>query len=226
MVGNLTIATELSKVQPSEVSLLPAHPINTPSSLPSLSSSLSSTTHRPSTLSQRRAPRSMLISLSTQYERKPLYFCISNVSHWCRLIATHCTNTVPPTAYASLCNRSLMLCVQVMLFTQHRFSIEQSVCDLGHFQQFRQCLIEPARIHMQWHSQNLVKPAPPPYYCGGIVVLFIVLYCIALTVVSCLTCAVAGMTSHTTHCTAWLSSQVACLYSLLFSHSTLPLMHT
>ena len=64
MVGNLTIATELSKVQPSEVSLLPAHPINTPSSLPSLSSSLSSTTHRPSTLSQGRAPRSMYVRVT------------------------------------------------------------------------------------------------------------------------------------------------------------------
>ena len=68
MVGNLTIATELSEVQPSEVSLLPACPINTLSSLPSSSSPLSSTAHHPSTLSQRRAPRSTLISLSTQYE--------------------------------------------------------------------------------------------------------------------------------------------------------------
>ena len=226
MVGNLTIATELSEVQPSEVSLLPACPINTLSSLLSLSSPLSSTTHRPSTLSQRKAPRSMLISLSTQYEWKPLYFCISNVSHWCRLIATHCTNAVPPTAYASLHNCSLMLCVQIMLFTQHRFSIEQLVCDLGHFQQFRQHLIEPAGIHMQWCSQNLVKPVPPPYYCGNIVVLFIVLYCITLTAVNCLTCTVAGMTSHTTHHTMQLLSQAACLYSLLFSHSTLLLMCT
>ena len=226
MVGNLTIATELSEVQPSEVSLLPARPINTLSSLPSSSSPLSSTAHHPSTLSQRRAPRSTLISLSTQYEWKPLYFCISNVSHWHRLIAMHCTNVVPPAAYASLCDCSLTLHVQVTPFTQHHFSIEQSVCDLGHFQQFRQCLIEPAGIHMQQHSQNLVKPVPPPYYCGNIVVLFIVLYCITLTTVSCLTCTVAGTTSHTTHCTVWLLSQVACLYSLLFSCSTLPLMCT
>ena len=138
----------------------------------------------------------------------------------------HCTNTVPPAAYASLHDCSLMLCIQVMLFTQHRFSIEQLVCDLGHFQQFRRHLIEPAGIHMQWRSQNLVKPAPPPYYCGDIVVLFIVLYCITLTAVNCLTCAVTGTTSHTTHHTAWLSSQAACLYSLLFSCSTLLLMCT
>ena len=104
--------------------------------------------------------------------------------------------------------------------------MEQSVRNLGHFQQFRQPLIEPAGIHMQWCSHNLVKPAPPPYYCGDIVVSFIVLYCITLTVVSHLTCTVAGMTSHTTHCAARLSSQVACLYSLLISHSTLPLMCT
>ena len=226
MVGNLTVATELSEVQPSEVSSLPARPINTLSSLPSSSSPLFSTAHCPSTLSQRRAPRSTLISLSTQYEWKPLYFCISNVSHWHGLIATHCTNVVPPAAYVSLCDHSLMLHVQVTPFTQHHFSIEQSVCNLGHFQQFRQCLIEPVGIHMQHHSQNLVKPAPPPYYCGDIVVLFIVLYCITLTAVSCLTCTVTGMTSHTTHHTAWLSSQVACLYSLLFSCSTLPLMCT
>ena len=167
-----------------------------------------------------------MISLSTQYEQKPLYFCISNVSHWCGLIITHCTDAVPPTPYMSLCDCSLMLCVQVTPFTQRCFNIEQSACNLGHFQQFRQHLIEPAGIHMQQHSQNLVKPAPPPYYCGDIVVLFIVLYCITLTTVSCLTCSVAGMTSHMTHCAAWLSSHAAHLYSLLFNRSTLPLMHT
>ena len=136
----------------------------------------------------------------------------------------HCTDAVPPAAYVSLYNCSLMLHVQVMPFTQHRFSIEQSVHNLGHFQQFRQHLIEPAGIHTQQHSHNLVKPVPPPYYCGDIVVLFIVLYCITLTTVSHLTRSVAGMTSYMTHHTAWLSSQVACLYSLLFSHSTLPMM--
>ena len=65
MVGNLTIATELSKVQPSEVSSLPAHPINTPSSLPSSSSPLSSTTHHPSTLSQGRPPRSTYVRVTS-----------------------------------------------------------------------------------------------------------------------------------------------------------------
>ena len=133
---------------------------------------------------------------------------------------------VPPAAYTSLHDCSLTLCVQVTPFTQHCFNIEQSVHDLGHFQQFRQHLIEPAGIHMQWCSQNLVKPAPPPYHCDNIVVLFIVLYCITIAMVSCLTCPVAGMTSHTTHCTTWLLSQAACLYSLLFSCSTLPLMCT
>ena len=167
-----------------------------------------------------------MISLSTQYEQKPLYFCISNVSHQCRLIAMHCTNVVPPAAYVSLCNHSLMLCIQVTPFTQSHFNIEQLVHDLGHFQQFRRCLIEPAGIHTQQHSQNLVKPVPPPYYCGDIVVLFIVLYCITLTMVSCLTCSVAGTTSHMTHHAMRLLSQAACLYSLLFSHSTLPLMCT
>ena len=95
----------------------------------------------------------------------------------------HCTDTVPPAAYVSLCNCSLMLRVQVTPFTQCHFSIEQSVHDLGHFQQFRRRLIEPAGIHMQWHSQNLVKPVPPPYYCDNIVVLFIVLYCITIATV-------------------------------------------
>ena len=65
IVGNLTIATELSEVQPSEVSLLPACPINTPSSLPSSSSPLSSTTHHPSTLSQGRALRSMYMRVTS-----------------------------------------------------------------------------------------------------------------------------------------------------------------
>ena len=167
-----------------------------------------------------------MISLSKQYKWKPLYFCISNISHQCGLIAMHCTNMVPPTAYASLHNCLLMLCIQVMPFTQCCFSIEQLVHDLGHFQQFRWRLIEPARIHMQQHSQNLVKPVPPPYYCDDIVVLFIVLYCITIAMVSCLTYPVAGMTSHMTHCATQLSSQVASLYSLLFHCCTLPLMHT
>ena len=167
-----------------------------------------------------------VISLSTQYEQKQLYFCISNISHQCGLITTHCTDAVPPAAYTSLCDCSLTLHVQVMLFTQHHFNIEQSVHDLGHFQQFRQRLIEPAAIHTQWHSQNLVKPAPPPYYCDDIVVLFIVLYCITIAMVSCLTHPVTGTTSHMTHRAVQLSSQAASLYSLLFSHSTLPLMCT
>ena len=129
----------------------------------------------------------------------------------------HCTDVVPPVAYTSLHDRLLMLHIQVMPFTQHCFNTEQSVRDLGHFQQFRRRLIEPAAIHMQWRSQNLVKPVPPPYYCDDIVVLFIVLYCITITVVSRLTCPVAGTTSHTTHRAARLLSQVASLYSLLFS---------
>ena len=167
-----------------------------------------------------------VISLSTQYKQEQLYFCISNVSHWHGLIATHCTDAVPPVAYVSLHNRSLMLRIQVMPFTQHRFNTEQSVRDLGHSQLFRWRLIEPAAIHMQQRSQNLVKPAPPPYYCGNIVVLFIVLYCITIATVSRLTHPVAGTTSHTTHHTTHLSSQAASLYSLLFSCSTFPLMCT
>ena len=167
-----------------------------------------------------------MISLSTQYKRKPLYFHISNVSHRHRLIATHCTDAVPLAAYVSLRDRSLMLHVQVMLFAQYHFNAGQSFRDLGHFQQFRQRLIKPAAIHMQQHSQNLVKPAPPLYYCGDIVVLFIVLYCITIAAVSRLTRPVAGMTSHTTHRATWLSSQVASLYSLLFRCSTLPMMRT
>ena len=154
-----------------------------------------------------------LISLSTQYEWNPLYFHISNVSHRHRLIPTHCTNAVPPAAYVSLHNHSLTLCIQVMLFAQYCYNTGQSFHDLGHFQQFRRHLIEPAATHMQWRSQNLVKPAPPPYNCGDIVVLFIVLYCIRMATVSHLTCPVTGTTSHMTHRAAWLSSQVASLYS-------------
>ena len=119
-----------------------------------------------------------------------------------------------------------MLRIQVTLFAQYRFNTGQLFRDLGHFQQFRRHLIEPAAIHMQQHSQNLVKPASPPYYCGDIVLLFIVLYCIRIAAVSCLTHPVAGMTSHMTHHATRLSSQAASLYSLLFSCSTLPLMHT
>ena len=167
-----------------------------------------------------------MISPSIQYKQKPLYFCISNISHQCGLIATHCTDTIPRAAHTSLHNHSLTLHIQVTPFTQRHFNIEQLVRNLGYFQQFRRCLIEPAAIHMQWCSQNLVKPVPPPYYCGDIVVLFIVLYCITIATVSHLTRPVAGITSHTTHHTAWLSSQAACLYSLLFSHSTLLLMCT
>ena len=55
----------------------------------------------------------LMISLSTQYEREPLYFHISNVSHWHRLIAMHCTNAVPPAAYASLRDCLLTLRIQV-----------------------------------------------------------------------------------------------------------------
>ena len=168
----------------------------------------------------------MVISLSTQYERKSLYFCISNVSHWCGLIVTHCTDTIPPAAHVSLHDHLPMPCLQVTPFTQCCFNIELLVHDLGHFQQFRQHLIEPATIHIQRCSQNLVKPAPSLFYCGDIVVLFIVLYCITIATVSHLICPVTGTTSHTTHCATWLSSQMACLYSLLFSCSTLPLMCT
>ena len=127
----------------------------------------------------------------------------------------HCTDVVPPAAYTSLHDHSLTLHIQVTLFTQQHFNIEQSVHDLGHFQQFRQHLIEPATIHTQWHSQNLVKTAPPPYYCDNIVVLFIVLYCITIASVSHLTHPVTGMTSHTTHWATQLSSQAASLYSHL-----------
>ena len=168
----------------------------------------------------------MVINLSKQYKQKPLYFYISNVSHQCGLITTHCTDVVPPTAYTSLCNRLLTLHIQVTPFSQCHFNTEQSVCDLGHFQQFRQCLIKPATIHTQRRLQNLVKPVPPPYYCDDIVVLFIVLYCITIAMVGCLTCPVAGMTSHTTHRAMQLLSLEASLYSLLFSCSTLPLMCT
>ena len=124
-----------------------------------------------------------------------------------------CTAPVPPAAYTSLRDRSLTLCVQVTPFTQCCFNIEQLVRDLGHIQQFRRCLIEPATIHTQWCSQNLVKPVPPPYYCDDIVVFFIVLYCITIAAVSHLTHPVAGMTSHMTHRAVWLSSQAASLYS-------------
>ena len=103
-------------------------------------------------------------------------------------------DVVPPAAYVSLHDHLLMLRVQVTLFAQCHFNTGQSVCDLGHFQQFRRRLIESAAIHMQRRLQNLVKPVPPPYYCGNIVVLFIVLYCIRIAMVSRLTCPVAGTT--------------------------------
>ena len=138
----------------------------------------------------------------------------------------HCTDVVPPTAYVSLCDCSLTLRVQVTPFAQCCFNTGQSVCDLGYFHLFRRRLIEPAAIHMQQCSQNLVKPAPPPYYCDDIVVLFIVLYCIRIATVSRLTHPVTGMTSHMTHHAVCLSSQAASLYSLLFSRSTLPLVCT
>ena len=138
----------------------------------------------------------------------------------------HYTDAVPPAAHMSLCNHLLTLCLQVTPFTQCCFNVGLLVHGLGHFQQFRQYLIEPATIHMQWRSQNLAKPMPPPFYCGNIVVLVIVLYCIMITVVSCLIHPVTGMTSHTTHHTMQLLSQAACLYSSLFSHSISPLMCT
>ena len=102
-----------------------------------------------------------VISLSTQYEQEPLYFHISNISHWRGLITTHCTDAVPPAAYMSLHDRSLTLCVQVTLFAQYHFNAGQSFRNLGHFQQFRRRLIKPAAIHTQWRLQNLVKPALP-----------------------------------------------------------------
>ena len=73
----------------------------------------------------------------------------------------HCTDAVPPAAYASLRDRSLTLRVQVTLFAQYHFNAGQLFRSLGHFQQFRRRLIKPAAIHMQRRSQNLVKPAPP-----------------------------------------------------------------
>ena len=73
----------------------------------------------------------------------------------------HCTDTVLPTAYASLRDRSLTLRIQVTLFAQYHFNAGQLFRNLGHFQQFRQRLIKPAAIHTQRRSQNLVKPAPP-----------------------------------------------------------------
>ena len=130
----------------------------------------------------------------------------------------HCTDTISPTAHASLHDRLLMLRLQVMPFTQHHINEGLSVCSLGHFQQFRWHLIEPAAIHMQRRSQNLAMPMPPPFYCGNIVVLVIVLYCIMIATVSHLIHPVAGMTSHTTHRAAWLSGQVACSYSAVALH--------
>ena len=138
----------------------------------------------------------------------------------------HCTNTILPTAHMNLHDCSLTLHLQVALFTQWHFNLGLSVCGLGHSQQFRRCFFDPATIHMQQCSQNLAKHAPPSFYCGDIVVLVIVLYCIMIATESCLIHPVAGMTSHMTHHTMRLSSQVACLYSSLISHSTSPLMHT
>ena len=66
----------------------------------------------------------LMISLSTQYKQKPLYFCISNISHQCGLITTHCTNAIPPAAHASLHDRSLMLHVQVTLFQYRAISLQ------------------------------------------------------------------------------------------------------
>ena len=172
------------------------------------------------------SPSITVISLSTQYEREPLYFHISNVSHWCGLIATHCTDAVPPAAYANLHDCLLNVSQTSHIIYSVPFQYGAIILRLRHFQQFRWRLIEPAAIHTQGRSQNLVKPAPPPYYCGDIVVLFIVLYCIRIAAVSCLTHPVTGTTSHTTHRATWLSSQAASLYSLLFSCSTLPLMRT
>ena len=167
-----------------------------------------------------------LTSLSIQYKQKPLYFCTSNISHQCGLITTHCTDAIPPAAHMSLCDHSLMLWLQVTLFTQQHFNLGLSVLSLGYSQQFRWCLFEPAAIHRQQHSQNLAENALPSSYYGDISVLIIVLYCIMIATVGHLICPVTGMASHATHCTAQLLSQVACLYSSLFSHSTSPLMRT
>ena len=79
---------------------------------------------------------------------------------------------------------------------------------------------------MQQHSQNWAEYALPSFYCDDIFVLLIILYCITTATVSCLICSVTGITSHMTHCAAWLLSQSACSYSLLISHSTSLLMHT
>ena len=167
-----------------------------------------------------------LISLSIQYKWKPLYFCTSNISHQHGLTAMHCTDTIPPTAHASLHDCSLTIHLQVTSFTQLHFNLGLSVHGLGHSQQFRWCLFEPAAIHMQQCSQNLAKHTPPLFYCSDIVVLVIVLYCTTKAMVSRLIHPVAGTTSHMTHCTVQLLSQAACLYSLLIGFSTSLLMHT
>ena len=74
---------------------------------------------------------------------------------------------------------------------------------------------------MQQHSQNLEEYAPPSFF-----VLLIVLYCIITATVSHWICPVTGTASHTTHHTAWPSSQAACLYSSLISYNTSLLMST
>ena len=138
----------------------------------------------------------------------------------------HCTDMIPPTAHASLCNHSLMLHLQVMPFTQQHFNLGLLVCGLDHYQQFRQHLFEPAAIHTQQCSQNLAENTLPSFYCDDIFVLIIVLYCITIATVSHLIHPVTGTTSHKIHHAMWLSSQVACLYSSLISHSTSLLMCT
>ena len=76
---------------------------------------------------------------------------------------------------------SVTTCLQVTLFTQQHFNLGLLVYSLGHSQQFRQCLFEPAAIHMQWCSQNLAENALPSFYYGDIFVLIIVLYCIMIS---------------------------------------------
>ena len=79
---------------------------------------------------------------------------------------------------------------------------------------------------MQQCSEDLAENAPPSFHCDDIFVLLIVLYCITTATVSHLICPITDMASHMTHCAAQLLSQATCLYSLLISHSTLPLIST
>ena len=84
------------------------------------------------------------------------------------------TTLVWSMAHISLCDCLLTLCLPVTPFTQQHIDLGLSVCGPGHFQQFRQCLFEPAATHMQQHSQNLAGYAPPSFYCNDFSILLIV----------------------------------------------------